>query len=79
MTPDAENERGTAVAVAVAISHYHQCHIANVPLLLHQGNDDRRLLEPANRCDATIENCEFLENDPSLEITCLKCCSLTQN
>ena len=40
MTPDAENECGTAVAVAVAISHYQQCHIANVPLPLHQGNDD---------------------------------------
>ena len=33
MTPDTENERGTAVAVAVAISHYQRClgHIANVP------------------------------------------------
>ena len=33
VTPDAENERGTAIAVAVAISHYQRClsHIANVP------------------------------------------------
>ena len=33
MTPDVENERGTAVAVAVAISHYQRCldHIAKVP------------------------------------------------
>jgi len=33
MTTDTEKERGTAVAVAVVISHYKRClgHIANVP------------------------------------------------
>ena len=38
MTPDAEKERGTAVAVAM--SHYQRCvnHIANVPLYI---NGDR--------------------------------------
>ena len=61
------NGRGTAVAVALAISHYQQClgHIVNVPVT---GNDDRPLLEPDNPCDATIGN-EFLESDASLEIT----------
>ena len=81
MTPDFENERGTAVevAVAVTISHYQQClgHIVNYTSMV-TGNDDRPHLEPANPCDATIEN-EFLESDASLEITGLKCCTLTQN
>ena len=40
MTPDAEKERRTAVAVAVAMSHYQRClsHVANVPLYI---NGDR--------------------------------------
>ena len=38
----------------------------------------RPLLGLAYRCDTTIGN-EFLESDPSLEITSLKCCILTQN
>ena len=84
MTSDAENERGTAVAVVVAISHYQRClgHNANVPALALcikvAGNDDCPHLEPADPCDATIGN-EFPESDASLEITGLKCCILTQN
>ena len=73
MIPDAEKECGTAVAVAIAISHYHRGlgHIANVPQLYTltvTGNDVRPLLEPANPCDATIGN-EFPGSDASLEIT----------
>ena len=80
MTSDTEKEHGTAVTVAVAISHYQRC-LANVPYLYTStvtGNDDHPLLEPANPCYTTIGN-EFLESDASLEITSLKHCILTQN
>ena len=41
MTPDTEKEHGTAVAVAVAISHYQRClgHIANVCLSFYINGD----------------------------------------